>query len=147
MQTFLPYGNFLDSVNCLDYRRLGKQRIECKQILRTLLGESKGWVSHPAVKMWRGHETSLALYGICCCTEWSNRGYRDSQRRWFDDVYVKLYRETGASDITPPWLGGEAFHLSHKSNLIRKDPEYYRKLWPDVPDNLPYVWPKPEDYM
>lgn len=40
----------------------------------------------------------------------------------------------------PPWLTDE-FCLSHRSNLIRKDPNHYRPLWPDVPDNLPYIWP------
>ena len=40
----------------------------------------------------------------------------------------------------PPWLNDE-FCLSHRSNLIRKNPEHYRPLWPDVLDNLPYIWP------
>ena len=26
-------------------------------------------------------------------------------------------------------------------DLIRKDPVYYRPLFPDVPPDLPYVWP------
>ena len=33
MQTFLPYPDFVKSAQCLDYRRLGKQRVEAKQIL------------------------------------------------------------------------------------------------------------------
>ena len=43
----------------------------------------------------------------------------------------------------PRWLGDEAFHLSHRSNLVRKDPEFYRLRFGDVPDDLPYVWPTP----
>lgn len=38
-------------------------------------------------------------------------------------------------------LGNNAFHLSHRSNLIRKLPSHYGPLWPNVPDNLPYIWP------
>jgi len=34
MQTFLPYADFKESAQCLDYRRLGKQRVEAKQIHR-----------------------------------------------------------------------------------------------------------------
>jgi len=35
------------------------------------------------------------------------------------------------------------FTLSHQSNLLRKDPEFYRPVFgPDVPDDLPYVWPR-----
>ena len=41
----------------------------------------------------------------------------------------------------PPWLGDPAFHRSHQSVLVRKDPEHYRKFFPDVPDDLSYVWP------
>lgn len=42
MQTFLPYKSFVKSAACLDMRRLGKQRVEAKQILMALTGESKG---------------------------------------------------------------------------------------------------------
>ena len=33
MQTFLPYPDFKKSLQTLDYRRLGKQRIEAYQII------------------------------------------------------------------------------------------------------------------
>lgn len=36
MQTFLPYPDFKKSASVLDNKRLGKQRLECLQILRTL---------------------------------------------------------------------------------------------------------------
>ncbi|CAM5634029.1 Cytoplasmic protein OS=Streptomyces fumanus OX=67302 GN=GCM10018772_18690 PE=4 SV=1 [Streptomyces fumanus] len=40
----------------------------------------------------------------------------------------------------PPWLGDEAFHVSHRSALAQKDPDTYAPLFPGVPDNLP-SWP------
>ena len=54
MQTFLPYPDLRDSVACLDSKRLGKQRVECLQILNVLEGRRTGWQNHPAVKMWAG---------------------------------------------------------------------------------------------
>jgi hypothetical protein len=36
MQTFLPYPDFRESARVLDNKRLGKQRVECLQILQTL---------------------------------------------------------------------------------------------------------------
>jgi hypothetical protein len=33
-------------------------------------------------------------------------------------------------------------HRSHQSNLIRKDPAFYGPLFPGVPDDLDYVWPR-----
>ena len=35
-----------------------------------------------------------------------------------------------------------AFHRSHQAALVRKLPEHYRRLFPDVPDDLPYIWPE-----
>lgn len=70
MQTFLPYADFAKSAQVLDYRRLGKQRVECLQILNALTGKSTGWVNHPVVRAWKGHELSLCCYGLRVCTEW-----------------------------------------------------------------------------
>jgi hypothetical protein len=33
------------------------------------------------------------------------------------------------------------FIEAHRSNLIRKKPEYYRSLFPDTKENLFYIWP------
>jgi Pyrimidine dimer DNA glycosylase len=35
MHTFLPYPSFEETASILDYRRLGKQRVEGFQILKT----------------------------------------------------------------------------------------------------------------
>ena len=70
VNTFLPYADFEESAKALDYRRLGKQRVEALQILRANLGMTKGWVNHPAAKMWKGHEITLCKYGIAMCMEW-----------------------------------------------------------------------------
>lgn len=135
MQTFLPYPDFAESARVLDYRRLGKQRVEAKQILMVLLGETKAWQNHPAVRMWRGHTQCLASYGAAICTEWISRGYKDTLWPYF----VKLMGDD--SGPCPAWLGNSDFHRSHQSNLVRKLPSHYRQHFPDVPDNLPYVWP------
>jgi hypothetical protein len=42
----------------------------------------------------------------------------------------------------PSWWGDEAVHRSHRSSLLRKDPEHYRSRFePGLPDDLEYVWP------
>jgi len=134
MQTFLPYPSFVESAKVLDRQRLGKQRVEALQILRTLQGKSSGWANHPAVKMWRGHEVALALYGWDMCSEWVGRGYVDNCR-------TKFLVALDGNPTMPSWLGDEAFHRSHQSNLVRKFPAHYRPLFPDVPDDLLYIWP------
>jgi len=136
MQTFLPYSDFHKSACLLDRQRLGKQRVEVYQILKTLKGESKGWTNHPAVKMWRGYENALILYGLEICTEWIGRGYKDT-------IKERLYSmiDYNSSFELPPWFGGN-IHESHRSNLIRKKPEFYlSKFEKDTRLNLPYLWP------
>jgi len=131
MQTFLPYPDFTTSAQVLDSRRLGRQRVEAYQILRVLSGLTQGWVSHPAVRMWRGWETALSAYMNAMIEEWVERGYRNRMLR------IAL---TGDFEM-PPWIGDAAFHAAHRSNLLRKDPGHYRRFWPHEPDDLPYIWP------
>lgn len=137
MQTFLPFPSFSDSARALDWRRLGKQRVEVWQILGALEGRTNGWANHPAARMWRGYERALCLYGLAVCDEWIRRGYRDTMRVRF---LAALERHDGPE--TPGWLGDEDFHRSHQSNLLRKSPEHYGPIFGDVPADLPYVWPR-----
>lgn len=140
MQTFLPFPDFKKTAQTLDWRRLGKQRVECWQILRTLLGESQGWRNHPAVLMWKGYEVALCYYGLTICQEWINMGYKDTMTARFRDMLSNLPEDQFYE--APSWLGQQDFHESHQSNLIRKDPDYYSARFPGTPDNLPYIWPE-----
>jgi len=140
MQTFLPYESFAQSAKCLDRQRLGKQRVEVMQLLKALAGETIGWVNHPACKMWRGYERWLVAYGGTICGEWVGRGYRDTCLT----KIIELGSKFPTYSEQPPWLGDEAFHRSHQSNLIRKDPAHYGPLFPGVPNDLPYIWPESE---
>jgi len=139
MNTFLPYPHFARSARCLDRQRLGKQRLEVIQILRTLLGHSVGWRHHPAVRMWAGHERALVRYGVAVCQEWRARGYRDAQlvTLWrLEQAYLRR-----SFTVFPPWLGNPTFHASHRSNLLNKNPVWYGRFGWTEPSNLPYVWP------
>ena len=78
MQTFVPEDTFAKSVRVLDRQRLGKQRVETLQIMKALAGLSKGWVNHPATRMWRGYEQALLDYQDATCNEWLRRGYKDT---------------------------------------------------------------------
>lgn len=122
----------------LDRSRLGKQRVETMQIYNALTQPGYGWKNHPAVKMWKGYEHALLVYGMAMCREWSDRKYdRGTTEGWFRTM---LDKHEGPL-ISPPWLADAKLHRSHQSNLVRKDPTFYRIHFPDVPDNLPYQWP------
>jgi hypothetical protein len=133
MQTFLPYPNLKKSLKVLDNRRLGKQRVEAFQILNILLNrtDKKGWRNHPAVKMWKGYENALKLYFNKSVKLWISRGFKNTMK--FEEINGKI--------ILPKWFGNKKFHDSHKSNLLRKDSEYYFEFSKDVSDDLEYIWP------
>jgi len=81
---------------------------------------------------------ALAQYGVAICDVWISRGYKDTCR----EKILALAENYPESESTlPPWIGDEAFHRSHQSNLVRKDANRYGKIFPNVPDNLEYIWP------
>lgn len=139
MQTFLPVVidklpmlSCASSAKVLDRQRLGKQRVEAWQIYRTLMGESSGWRNHPAVRMWRGYESALSVYGRIMCVEWAARGYVDNLFSRFPQTWSEKF---------PDWMWDPAFSASHRANLLRKKPEWYGQFgWIEDP-SLPYVWP------
>ena len=161
MQTFLPHSSFTASAKLLDYRRLGKQRVECKQLLQALLSgpyqvqvgdnwlpiqdpeqaigqkvRKTPWYNHPAAKMWQGYEDALVEYAIEICKEWIDRGYNDSLLPFFQD-----YQTAKAGNaVRPEFIGDEAFHASHRSNLLRKDFAYYSQFGWSEDATLPYIW-------
>lgn len=135
MQTFLPYADFAEVAHVLDNKRLGKQRVEGLQILNIITTPNYvgGWMNHPAIHMWRGYESALMLYVNTMIDEWQRRGFQNTMQRY-----------TLPDSLTIPWwMGDLRLHDSHKSNLLRKDFEYYSQFEWNVPADLPYYWPVP----
>ena len=129
MQTFLPYKNFEQSASVLDWKRLGKQRVEGMQIVNAIEKQT-GWRHHPVVHMWTPYVKALKLYTNVIILEWIERGYNNN---------MEIYDIYGTPNM-PHWLGNESFHSSHQANLLRKDYEYYSQFeWSENPEN-PYVW-------
>lgn len=161
MQTFLPLTtNAADIAKVLDNKRLNKQALEGWQILMTLLEldpegnhrKPKGWVNHPAVKMWRGHEMALFMYVISMVHEWINRGYKSTiGDKAIATIRVAIDRKLISDEITsPPWLENtelfEQIASSHRLALLNKDYEWYSQFgWAEdtgvKPESYEYLWP------
>lgn len=131
MQTFVPCLTFEGSARVLDYRRLGKQRVEAMQILNTLT-HGGGWSNHPAVQMWKGHEVALQQYMRAMILEWVDRGYNNT---------MEIPRKRKYT--LPSWWGGK-IHLSHRKALLHKDYDHYRQYFRGKPE-LNYYWPGDEE--
>jgi len=137
MQTFLPWPDYEKSAKSLDYRRLGKQRVECKQIINILDGttpEAK-WRNHPAVKMWAGYLEALKEYANAMIVEWKARGYNNT---------MELYTIDESANQKPWWFGNEDFHRAMRARLIEKLPEFYLEKYEEKDkgfNDSKYWWP------
>lgn len=134
MQTFLVSKSFQRSAQALDSKRLNKQVIEVAQILNAMYKENTGWRNHPITKMWRNYHVALAEYGMTMEKERLNRGMNPHK----STIVIKRYLK--GKKYYPSWINSRKLHLSHKSNLLRKDKEYYSNYFKNIPDNLPYIW-------
>ncbi len=148
MQTFTPDSDFEAAARALDSKRLGKQRVEVIQIVRALTVPGYAWANHPATLMWRGFEEALGRYGLTVCDVWVERGFADTcaatisaDLTTFGIGRIRSYAELFAAEALPGWLFDVDLLRSHQSALVRKDPDHYRDRFPNVPDDLAYVWP------
>lgn len=144
MQTFVPEYDYAECAYVLDRLRLGKQRVECLQIINTIAAgdEARGWRNHPAVAMWRGYEYALVRYSEAVCDEWTSRGYQDGCK----DQILRVFDEWQDGKCLcwseyPAWWLDSLVHESHQGNLVRKLPEHYGVFWPDADPSVEYVWP------
>ena len=138
MQIFLPFADMTKSLQTLDNKRLGKQRVETYQIISAITRRPKldgtpykGWLNHPCTVMWKNYVPALQNYLNLSIVEWINRGFKNT---------MKLEQIENDNIVLPPFIGNERFHSSHRANLLKKEPEFYSKYgWTENPED-PYVW-------
>ena len=126
MQTFLPEYTFAEAAAVLDQKRLVKQLLEGRQIMAALSGNSKGWVNHPATKMWRGHGAVLYYYLGAIRNEMERRGYK-WENNW-NEIEVMFHTYFRDEFIYPAWMLSEEFTQvvnTHRANLHLKAPDFY----------------------
>ena len=133
MQTFIPYPSAGESAKVLDYRRLGKQRVEAMQLITIIEGKakSKDWANHPAVGLWKDHLDALKLYYNCIIFEWVGRHFKNNMPILPMPTEPVKY---------PAWFGRDDFHSRHRAALLAKNPEWYSQWgWTEEP-KIDYVW-------
>lgn len=149
MQTFITNSpEFRFGVEYLDKKRLVKQLLECRQIMAALAGETKGWVNHPATKMWKGKEGLLWDYSRDVAQELMHRGYKWKNN--FDKLTVS-YLNILDYQPTDGDFSEEDFNkivYTHRGRLFEKDPIHYAQWLPYADfkknvccDRCNYYWP------
>jgi hypothetical protein len=137
MQTFLPYPDFIKSMECLDFKRLNSQCNEARLAIRVIEGKVNGWRNHPVVLQWHDNLTLLKMYHNAAVLVWNTKTKKDGS-----PVKKRAIFYTPNVNIALPWwIGYEPYHISHRSNLLRKDFNFYNQFDWAIPTDLPYVWP------
>jgi methyl-accepting chemotaxis protein len=86
MQVFLPFPDFVKSLESLDNKRLGKQRVETYQLISGLTGRptlsgkpySKSRINHPISQMFRDNIPALKQYLNDSIDVWVARGMNNT---------------------------------------------------------------------
>jgi hypothetical protein len=167
MQSFLiSPTSFEETAQLLDNKRLHKQTLEAWQCLMVMAKldkdgnyrEPKGWINHPVVRMWRGHETLLVSYISATYFEWRSRGYKSTL---LEKTYATYDRgvEVGTIDpklTVPAWMLDTEYYgklcSTHRTALLCKNYEWYSKFnWPEdsgiQPATYDYLWPHQNGYV
>lgn len=117
MQVFVPYVNPFNVACCLDKRRLNKQIIECRQILKSIANPDGPWGHHPIVAMWKGYAFWLSFYMKVL------ELYRDG-----DVDRARLLGNECAMLWNKPEFLTRGFCIQHRRRLYTKSPEMYAKF-------------------
>lgn len=149
MQTFITSYDFNETAQSLDNKRLNKQLLEGRQILKILAtGQTAGgWVNHPATRMWHGYERMFYKYLTAIKNECVNRGITvDANWTAIEDLMRQGEYNFSPNVIKPWWYADTEMLLriiqTHRANLYKKDPEYYydyainAKIYDDIRDKL-----------
>ena len=139
VNTFILSNDIKETMKILDYKRLGKQRVEAMQIINILtqiqsLSQTQtkipGWSNHPIVLMWKGYINGLKYYCNCAIDEWIARGYKNTMEKYVISDF-----------IMPWWCLNIQVQMSHRASLYRKDPIYYDSIRPSIEYiNTGYIW-------
>lgn len=162
VNTFIIVPDIEQTAKMLDKQRLGKQRLEAKQLIDILERYDQtgtcdgGWSSHPALRSWKGYTNSLKAYFNIIVNEWISRGCQNTMKLY--PIDTKRYRVVkcnfdgktahfqGPFDeyCYPFWVSFPPLYMSHQAALCRKNPEYYssflrEELKPFLTNG--YLWP------
>ena len=153
IQTWLPLPSYKDSIECLSREHLILQRLNILEIMEefhaipeedsALPGDydSHDLDGHPVLDMWKGHEVQLVELGLQTCEHYVKLTGKE------DPLYQRLanHQEWATSEDAdfskPRWLGDVDFHLSHQSELLRRDREHYVAYFTEDRDRK-LIWPQ-----
>lgn len=128
---------------------LGQQIDEGYEVFKALTGQdSKVDDNAPVLRMWEGYEFALGLYVMCAGDQFTRirRNIDMTFYEVYNDMQVMKQNDPEFVYEAPPWFRDADLCRSHRSNLIRRQPENYNDgRWPGTPPVMPYLWPFIDD--
>lgn len=142
MITPLPFSSFAQSAACLSDRHLGRARHDTAELIKINQHELAVWPGRLTIPslIWEGYTPMLARYLNLLIDEWEERGY----------VSTVIHRVNIPRMVVNPWWlldtpVAEQLTASHRSNLLRQDPQHYGQFGWEESHDLPYYWPTKKD--
>ncbi|MCS7133323.1 MAG: pyrimidine dimer DNA glycosylase [Candidatus Caldarchaeum sp.] len=135
MQIFRPYVDWTKSAAVLDDLRLGKQRVEAKQVINAFLRKLglindglKGWLTHPIVLLYfnggKPYLDDVIGFFNACVMEWKKRGKQNNLS--LNDIkhLIERVEKTSGTPVT------HVHEIEYRRILLMKDPKHYVKVFP-----------------
>lgn len=134
VQVFRPYIDWRRSARVLDNKRLGKQRVEVKQVMMAILRKmglindgKRGWLNHPIVLMYYNDGSpyfyDLVNYFNACLEEWRHRNMKSKISLTDIEELIKKIDSTKGHPLT------HKHEVEYRRVLILKNPEHYLKVF------------------
>lgn len=163
---------FNQTAKTLDYKRLGKQRVEAMQLLNILLNRFKidnDYKTYDEVKEllqkydssnWPYTQTYTFTKNRVEKNGWKKhpaltmwKGYVEELKLYFNCIVNEWKRREYKNNLPlenvdtknlriPPFLQNEDFIKIQRQNLIRKNQKYYSEYWKDLEPTEGYLWYK-----
>lgn len=153
--TWFTRFSFDRTAQDLETTTLGYQIHQAYEAFKFLTGREENSEldeNSPVLRMWEGHEFALGIYGMSMGDQFT-RIRRNVDTLFFDfyhDIQSMKKEDENFVYEKPPWFNDADVCRSHRSNLMRRQPENYKTTWPKTPVNMPYLWPfiddSPEGY-
>jgi hypothetical protein len=146
MMTWMTRMSFFDTAQDLDVDLLSTGYRDAVQLFNALLFEQDEISeNHPVLRMWQGYHVALASYAISLSASLVVHGIsHGTEALRLARTIEDMRREEDHPFVLPPWLEDTDVLRSHRSNIVRRWPEY-ADVWPKTPELLPYLYPFVED--
>jgi hypothetical protein len=134
---WLPFPNVRANLDVLSDGHLTDVVYQGMQCLRDVYAGVLG----RDVRAWRKHPQGLLFYVLSADKELRARGMGAGTNIAAAFTWISRQENTMVPKM-PSWYGEPSLHLSHRSHLIRCEPEWYTRRLPfTTPLDLPLVWP------